>query len=412
MEEPMSGVKQRFLGLCLPPLLLCILDFVVTMVGQSAQYWAGNYASVNEGSPTFHDLLQTHPAAFIAGGAVYVVVFVSLILLLPDMLALIVSVSTTIGHTEGAATWLWYRFHYGYQLCMGLTLLSAMLIGVGIRWGWHAYPDREYRLWKWPPIIRWGLVCLLFSVGVYLFLWPRNARDANVATTNAGSTRAAQATASTDRELEQLGRVPQLTRLCLTGTEITGAGLEHLRGFAKLQVLIIRGLQLTGADLKQLKGLGDLKWLDLENVSIPNADLKHLARLTQLEGIILRGPQVADAWLEPLKGLSQLKQLHLDGAKITDAGLAHLEGLHQLNLLDLTGTLVTSDGLNHLKGLSQLRWLYLTDTKITDAGLEQLKALTGLTELVLLTTNCTPEGEQKIQQALPKCQIIRYQTIR
>ncbi len=44
--------------------------------------------------------------------------------------------------------------------------------------------------------------------------------------------------------------------------------------------------------------------------------------------------------------------------------------------------------------------------RITDAGLENLKGLNQLTEIDLLKTRVTDEGVNKLQQALPHCQII------
>ena len=124
-------------------------------------------------SPSFNHLLQIHPVAFAAGIFVWMGVFVSVILLLPDTLALIVSIAVTFGHTVGVATWLVSRPQFGYQLCNGLFLASAVCLGLGIRWGWRATPDREDSLQGWPWALRWGLVIGLFGVGAYLFLWPR-----------------------------------------------------------------------------------------------------------------------------------------------------------------------------------------------------------------------------------------------
>jgi hypothetical protein len=149
------------------------MDGTLTLLGQSAQYWAGDFAQVSESSPSFHHLLEIHPAAFAAGFLLWAVVFIAIILLLPDTLALILSIAVTFSHTVGAATWLLWRFQYGYQLCNGLFLLSAALLGIGIRWGWAAVPTGEYRLRGWHPLVRYGLAALLFGVGVYLFLWPR-----------------------------------------------------------------------------------------------------------------------------------------------------------------------------------------------------------------------------------------------
>lgn len=170
----MSSVRSRLWGLCFPPFLLSVCDGAVTLWGQSAEYWRGNYAAVNEISPTFHQLLRLHPVAFGIGVMVWAAVFVGILLLLPDTLALIVSIAVTFGHTAGTATWLMYRFQYGYQAANGLFLLTAVLLGLCIRWGWRAAPAEDYQLSSWSPLVRWILSALLFGVGVYLFLWPRH----------------------------------------------------------------------------------------------------------------------------------------------------------------------------------------------------------------------------------------------
>lgn len=165
-------MKRRLWGLCIPPILLCLLDTILTLLGQSREYWAGHYSNVNEGSPTFNHLLSVSPLAYIGGIALWIVVFVGLILLLPDTLALITSIAVTFGHSVGAATWILYRFHFSYQMCNGLFLLSAVVLGIGIR-GWAAVPSQECRSRVWSPIVRWLLIASLTAAAVYLFLWPR-----------------------------------------------------------------------------------------------------------------------------------------------------------------------------------------------------------------------------------------------
>ena len=170
----MGPILRRLLGLCLPPALLALFDAALTLFGQSAAYWAGNYAQVNEQSPTFHQLLATHPLAFTAGLVAWVLVFSGLILLLPQTLAMTASIAVAIGHTWGATTWLIYRFEFGYQTCNGLFLLTAFVLAVGIRWGWAAEPASDQPLGaKLPVLVRWGAVAALLGVAVYLFLWPR-----------------------------------------------------------------------------------------------------------------------------------------------------------------------------------------------------------------------------------------------
>lgn len=172
-RNQLAGAFHRFLGLCLPPILYCLIDDGLTLIGQPAEYWAGDYSRVNEGSPTFHYLLSIHPMAFVAGAFLWICLFVAILLLLPETLALIMSIAIVFGHTAGAATWLLWRPN-GYQLCNALFLLSAAVSGVGIRWGWRAVPQKECgpaRL----PARRWLLIAVLFGIGVYLYLWPRSA---------------------------------------------------------------------------------------------------------------------------------------------------------------------------------------------------------------------------------------------
>jgi hypothetical protein len=171
----MRGVRRRLLGLCLPALLAWALDNTLTLAGQSPAYWDGNYAAVNEASPTFNHLLQFHPAAFVLGAVVWAAVFIGIILLLPDVFALILSIAVTLGHTVGAATWILWRFGYGYQMCNALFLGAAAVLGLGIRYGWQAAPADEYDLGGWSLGRRWMAAAVLFAVGAYLFLWPRSA---------------------------------------------------------------------------------------------------------------------------------------------------------------------------------------------------------------------------------------------
>jgi hypothetical protein len=119
-------------------------------------------------------LLRVHPAAFAGGLLLWAALFVGIILLLPDTLALIVSLAVTFGHTVGAATWLLYRYQYGYQACNALFLLSAVILGLGIRFGWRATPASAVDFTGRHPAMRWSLVAVLFGIGLYLFVWPRS----------------------------------------------------------------------------------------------------------------------------------------------------------------------------------------------------------------------------------------------
>ena len=74
----------------------------------------------------------------------------------------------------------------------------------------------------------------------------------------------------------------------------------------------------------------------------------------------------------------------------------------------LNGIPVTDAGLHNLRGLTQLQSLGLDDTRVTDAGLEDLKGLKSPHECC---GSRGPTGHRagvkKLQQALPRCKILR-----
>lgn len=171
----MRATRDRFVGLCLPPIAFAILDATLTLYGQSSDYWSGRYAAVNEASPTFHQLLAIHPVVFVAGFAVWMAIFVGFILLVSDTWALISCITVINGHAAGAATWLLWRFQFGYQAANGLFFLAAILAGLGIRWGWRARPESSVVAPRMVSARDRVLAALLFTAAVWLFLWPRSA---------------------------------------------------------------------------------------------------------------------------------------------------------------------------------------------------------------------------------------------
>ena len=122
-------IKHRIL-LCIAPWIFCLIDQTITLLGQSAAYWSGDYSDAREGNPLFNWLLRQHPLAFEAGVLVWIIVFTCSILLLRRSLARVVSVAVVIGHTCGAAAWLCLMHDYGYWYAIGLFLLGSIAVDV------------------------------------------------------------------------------------------------------------------------------------------------------------------------------------------------------------------------------------------------------------------------------------------
>jgi uncharacterized protein (TIGR02996 family) len=191
----------------------------------------------------------------------------------------------------------------------------------------------------------------------------------------------------TDPDMEYFTALPEVEKIDLTKTGITGQGLRHLAGLKRLHTLYIH--QTRAVDLAGLAGLPSLKELGANSLRGAGPD----DRLTD-EGA---------AALETLTGL---ETLDLAWAAVTDATLRRLAALKRLRALNLYGNdAITDDGLRHLAGLTELRILDLEDQPVTDAGLVHLRGLKELERLNLEGTRATVEGVERLLAFLPRASI-------
>jgi hypothetical protein len=126
---------KKKLWLCLPFAALAIIDFGLTLNGQSPAYWRGDHSAVNEIFPLFAWSLRHGPALFLLVCLLWIFIFSALIVVLPDIISQILSLALVIGHTWGAMTWMAYRLVVEYHLCLLLFVLSATFFTVAqTRW--------------------------------------------------------------------------------------------------------------------------------------------------------------------------------------------------------------------------------------------------------------------------------------
>ncbi len=258
----------------------------------------------------------------------------------------------------------------------------------------------------------------------------------------------------TDKGLESLAQLKHLQTLSLTGDKVTDAGLKHLAGLTELKSLTINCEGVTGTGLEAIAGLEQLEWLDLsvtavtggglrhlsrmkklQHVGLPRSaitdeGMRHLGRLTGLEELSLASDELTDNGLKCLRALNHLQKLYVSCPYVTDDGLRHLANLSELRELELSCCGATGTGLEHLARLKQLRILELGGEKweeehlkhlaalsglrelrldhfCTNASLHQLAELKGLEKLDLSSANLSYSIINMLQEALPKCKIIR-----
>src|SRR5262249_8949604 len=115
-------------GLWLSPAVFCLLDFGLTLHGQPAAYWAGQFGQAVEANPPFLWLLRLHPLGFAAGVLTWLGLLGSLVLLLPEGLARALAFVALVAHTLGAGSWLVHADGSGWLACVGLFVLAGLIL--------------------------------------------------------------------------------------------------------------------------------------------------------------------------------------------------------------------------------------------------------------------------------------------
>ena len=116
-NKPTQSHAKKY-WLCLPFILVFLCDGSITLYGQPAAYWAGQYTLANESFPAFNWALQQHPLMFVLLSLCWGVVFCLLIIKLPDFASEVLSLALVQGHTWGVTTWLVYTLQLNYYICL------------------------------------------------------------------------------------------------------------------------------------------------------------------------------------------------------------------------------------------------------------------------------------------------------
>jgi hypothetical protein len=114
-----------------------------------------------------------------------------------------------------------------------------------------------------------------------------------------------------DGELGVLAALaPQVTRLSLSGTQVTDAGLASLSSFVNLTRLHLDRTRVTDAGLASLASLPRLEYLNLYGTAVTDAGLAQLQRLGALRDVYLWRTAVTAAGADRLR--AALPRLRVD----------------------------------------------------------------------------------------------------
>ena len=119
--------RRARLWLCLPPLLLLLIDAALTLYGQPDGYWQGDFLLRREMNPVFDRLLSWRPAAFLGGCAAWGILITLVVVFSPRRVAFLAALACSLGHTCGAASWLVQAGTTGWALALLLLLAASQV---------------------------------------------------------------------------------------------------------------------------------------------------------------------------------------------------------------------------------------------------------------------------------------------
>ncbi|MGK2858855.1 MAG: leucine-rich repeat domain-containing protein [Thermoanaerobaculia bacterium] len=187
----------------------------------------------------------------------------------------------------------------------------------------------------------------------------------------------------------QLGQLPNLEVLYLSGNELGGSIPPELGNLPKLRILDLGENDLTGSIPTQLGQLTSLEQLQLHDNALTGAIPSELGNLPNLARLWLYTNRLSGAIPTSITQLAKLEDLQLAYNELTGTipaqfgTMSALIGL-QLNNNQLTGTIPSTLGSS-----PSLLFLDLSDNQLTGSIPTSLGNLTGLIELKLTQNQLT-----------------------
>jgi hypothetical protein len=257
--------------------------------------------------------------------------------------------------TEQLRAWIERRRKSRRRLMIvGLSALVTGVAAIAVVWGvFHQQLLATGRLQGLGFLVEWELnKDNLFSGGVntvsHPIRWIRPSDDLNpsdlalIALLNHVITLDLSTVPLRDDDLSFLPRLEDLRELHLERASdfghafnnlavkrslLTDRALEHIRGLKQLTALSLGDNKITDDGMDLLKDLQSLKFLELANTGITDAGLRKIANLRALETLDLEGTKVTDAGLDALKGLKNLKFLRVEKTKVTAEGVIKFQSI-------------------------------------------------------------------------------------
>lgn len=116
--------NEKLLAL-IPALWASLFDTVITILGQSNDYWNGNLNMANEGNPIGNFMMKNHVSGIFIVCGLWMILIGILGYYLPRKVSRIFLLFVLIAHSWGASSWISMKF--GFWPIMVFILFNAIL---------------------------------------------------------------------------------------------------------------------------------------------------------------------------------------------------------------------------------------------------------------------------------------------
>jgi hypothetical protein len=116
--------KKKVLAL-IPALWVSLFDTVITVLGQSSEYWNGNLNMANERNPIGNFMMKNHVSGIFIVCGLWMILIGILGYYLPRKLSRVFLLFVLIVHSWGASSWILMKF--GFWPVMVFMLFNAIL---------------------------------------------------------------------------------------------------------------------------------------------------------------------------------------------------------------------------------------------------------------------------------------------
>lgn len=195
-------------------------------------------------------------------------------------------------------------------------------------------------------------------------------------------------------KLNFLSRCPNLKQLTISNCLIEQNDLAGIGGVPMLEALSLQSRSdeapLADTAISWLEQTPQLQRLDITATEVTGSGFEYLQNLP-IEQLSV-GPSFVDAGLPLLGNLDQLRSVHFGGSQLTTEGFAGFLSQVGLQELSVDNIRLQNAGAIAIGEEAGLETLLLSNTGMTDTGLEALSSLSHLHTLLLDEPSVTEIG--------------------